>query len=1497
MASPTKIQHPLLRHPGTSQRKRSARSEFLRPDLAPIDGRTLGDMLDFVHEYARLVVFHEYKVDANGQGYTELSNWLMFFQNSLPFTLNRFSRLDFNQLGADLCGFHEAIRHNPNDANLRLLLDFCYHDLLTPLNHLQLTAREPDFTPLLNRFERAVRTTLSAPLQDFIELNNAAVRYFCTSKYDLKVFEKAPWGISHQDTLAINEFLEEYVAGKDAAVIWLSDNIVEAAQRFLKAQRGVAAEIPGLLNASINHLEKQNYPHLGLLYTFLRLFKHFQGDLNNLTQKHLEFFYNEVLNLKLRKIEPDQVHLVFEAAKHLDSHQIKQGTLFKDSKDNNNADILFGLDEEIVIDHAKVVALKTLFLNPSLGSLKGESGKDAPRPVEGVYIAPVANSADGKGEAFRDGQSKSWAALGAKESKYAVTDEGNKAVIQKHPSGRIGFVLASSVLWLNEGQRDVTIKLTCDASGNLDVFTGCFQDYISKLFNSEEEALDHRLFHLEFSGVDGWFAAKNNIQFHIEYADVTGKSDQTVILIFQVRLDMDEPAVAFYDEEVVGEFLAKEAEKDTKKEGGTLKSSPFPMVRILLKPEVYIECDAEYETKNCCLAKENDIKSVLVSSYHFLRDLELKDAAIDVKVCGLKNLIVQNEESLQDVNSPILPFGPRPKIGAEFYIGSKELFCKNWSKFGLYVDWKDLPDSLRSHYRYYSFKPFEDGSNEIFDESFKFKAAVLDAGSWKEWDLNPKPIFSNHENFNFCHRELYHPCDLSSFYKEFIRADFDGLNFKSQLLNPDPMGPLKVHSDKGFLRMKLSGVSFQHELYAFVLARKLIKLSGGLDPASLEDMRYNLRVALTVCGLITEKINDLNLEINKIADSVNIPQGLEQLKNSAFVWLSEIQTAEADGTVPPVPRLNSLLALINNDLDSLIGNFQGNILELDKIANHSVNEQDLEATIDALSIQDPPISASTKAGLKQLTERLCKVESDGTTTIKTGALHNLNELFGKTDDDVGLPKEPYTPLIKALEIDYHASADVNDIELIHLHPFPKASKTEVLTSNPTLLPTFTDAGTLFVGLEKLKPLSNLNLLLQFAEATADSESGLATIKWQYLAANEWKDLRRDFEIISDKTEQMTRSGIVKIALPEDISNQGNTIMPPTEDGHHLFWLKVSAPDSVAGVAELMAVHAQAAVATYQPLAASDPSRVATPVDSEQVSKSLQPDFGIKKALQPYKSFGGRVAETSGKIPARMGELLRHKGRSVDAFDIEHLVLEAFPELFKCKCISHTLGLSAKQYRRDLEVAPGHMVVAVVPDLTKLESGDISQPMVPVSILSKVKKLLQQRASPFARIRVMNPRYEKVHVCVELQLKRGRDESYYLSQFKTDLGHFLAPWYLGDSDKLSFGQHLVYSDVLGFVESLEYVEHVTNLHLSTHKIDPDQKNDDKTLKKIIPLTARSILTCAPENITVINNNKACPESQEGSANKTTLADFLRNAKPVDCGQETSGSEAKKAHNGQ
>ena len=477
------------------------------------------------------------------------------------------------------------------------------------------------------------------------------------------------------------------------------------------------------------------------------------------------------------------------------------------------------------------------------------------------------------------------------------------------------------------------------------------------------------------------------------------------------------------------------------------------------------------------------------------------------------------------------------------------------------------------------------------------------------------------------------------------------------------------------------------------------------------------------------------------------------------------------------------------------------------------------------------------------------------TNIQNEQLDKLRENIAKKFVDVvgnlkerenqtSIPNEPWTPTIQNICIDYTACANKEDIELIHLYPFEGTYKHEDIKSQPTLLPFFEDEGTLFIGFKDLRPGYNLHLLLQLAEATADTEMDRALVQWAYLSNNQWQPLREGFEIISDETDGLTRSGIIKISIPSGISRTGNTIMPSD-----LYWIKAFVgnssnatgaeirPGKVKAICDALTLHPQAAKVTFSDRPNNFLERLEEPIPKESISKLLRPLAGVKKVTQPYESFGGRNPEKGTNFYQRVSEHLRHKGRAIAAFDYETLILDAFPEIFKVKCINHDLGLSAREYKQDVELAPGFVTLAVIPDLKKLAPGQGLEPRAPVSILENIRKYLKKRISPFIRLKVLNPRYEKIGIDITVKLREGRNEAYYSAKLKEELIQFLAPWIVHkNSDLLVFGKTINHSEIVKFVETLDFVDFITSLEL--HQ---DEISNAENTNIIDPLTSRSILT--------------------------------------------------------
>ena len=207
-------------------------------------------------------------------------------------------------------------------------------------------------------------------------------------------------------------------------------------KRAFEAYTRIITKANDYLQNSLQNNSAHNAHH-GLMLAFLKLFDVVRVDMNAFTQKHLEYYYNRVLQINPAPAVPDAAHIIFEPAKNITSHLIEEDTALNAGKDGIGKLMLYDTEEAIVINQTKIEQLKTLFVKP--GSAAGS--------IENIYASPVANSADGKGAPFT-GEDLSWKGFG---------DDLNDAAF--------GFYIASPVLHLTEGTRIVDFVFTTDAAG------------------------------------------------------------------------------------------------------------------------------------------------------------------------------------------------------------------------------------------------------------------------------------------------------------------------------------------------------------------------------------------------------------------------------------------------------------------------------------------------------------------------------------------------------------------------------------------------------------------------------------------------------------------------------------------------------------------------------------------------------------------------------------------------------------------------------------------------------------------------------------------------------------------------------------------------------------------------------------------------------------------------------------------------------------------------
>jgi hypothetical protein len=361
---------------------------------------------------------------------------------------------------------------------------------------------------------------------------------------------------------------------------------------------------------------------------------------------------------------------------------------------------------------------------------------------------------------------------------------------------------------------------------------------------------------------------------------------------------------------------------------------------------------------------------------------------------------------------------------------------------------------------------------------------------------------------------------------------------------------------------------------------------------------------------------------------------------------------------------------------------------------------------------------------------------------------------------VAIPNEPYTPYIETITLSYTAKSETklgaglykeNPVQLWHEHPFGQTEEHKYLKNQLSfltdsqkpirLIPTYCKGGELYIGLENAKNRQNVSLLIQVLEGSENPEAesfvGKQKIECWILCRNEWK-LLETTDIIGNETDNFLKSGIFKFTIPTEATSD-NTLLP-----QKYFWLKAKLHKNFDAVCKVLGIHAQAVKAEFSD-DGNDLSHLVNGLEADTISKLVKRIPGIKGVSQPYSSFDGLSQESDAAYYRRISERLRHKNRAITIWDYEHLVLQNFPDIHKVKCLSHTSSVVSGTTRKTSYLAPGNVVLVVIPDIINKNVFDIYKPRVSKAKLNEVKNLIQKLTSQFVNLNVINPEYEEVKV--------------------------------------------------------------------------------------------------------------------------------------------------------
>jgi hypothetical protein len=1410
----------ILKQEGTSRQERYMQA--LHATDALMDNRNMQEMIAYMQRFAKNLLF--INPDKDQVDFEE--SWEHYFNNDILFLIANVSTKNVDGLKKvydNLSGFFNG---DKTAQNFIELVEFIFSRFIKIDNWYK--ASFPDAT-----LRQEFTLYILSYLQNELEITREIMLYALNQVNDRKkidAFRNALlnmddiWNLQTKENIALRE---KIFAGRDD-----QEKLTNAAALLHKTFDTIYHATATIVNKCASYFEeairlKQEYhhdhnPHVALIITFLRLYTYAKSELNKVPERHLHFYYKDILKIRAKDAIPDQTFLIFELAKGFEAALIKKGTQVSAGKDKQNKELLYETEKEIVVNKAQVSSLHSIFIDRNDNQQVLNYYKKTFSLIIGK-VTEASSHAAGMFQLFGD----------------------TKTVAADH----IGFALSSTQLYLAKGERQVII--TFDSPGAIEA-PGKPGDPVTEVF-------DTSIIKLLLTGEKGWIdsdLSKNEIRID----SLKRTSANTIQLDFTISIKQEQAIIAY----------------NRKLHGGDFNTIS-PILQCMLKYPLAQNKD-----------QSPDIIKDQIDQVCLLQNLQVTGIRIMVHIGsiqptptfnGVRELVLENDESVLDNKKPFFPFKSVPKVGSSFFIGCKDFFYKDIKDIYINMEWV-LPDNFRNYYQRY-LSPYD-------INKFMASFSILKGKQWKKIN-NISLIEVNQNDPRF----------------RSIKFSLKKLKQEEAALPGDEVSGFDDLRKNGTLRLKLNYPDFGHGVYPQLITSAVME--GARDKSSGVDYYKIIRQQLNDSVISIKYPDDIRHRTGKLRVIYDILEARTLVTNARTMMvhaLSDIiRKYNIDNLVtrrPDDPNSETsdddapgrMLVNDSNLIDRFLGIFRKIGLvnknlhydkdedELDEVADNVIKKVNRKADFimpsdeELVNLIINETESAINNAVSVVVDEVLALKKQGVIdpVVVGNMIENefnqvnrvINDMIAKkiaTHLSVNeLPPPPYTPVISNLSVSYTSvkelSADDGDkffhisptgvlergLLIPDIKPSPDGQEnfaTNYIFPNRLINADINYKGMFFIGVSEVLPNQNLSLLFQLAEDPKGNDKKPPVIHWFYLQDNFWVKLSND-NIISDSTFGLQSTGIVEFSIPGTANNQ--SVLFGIES---LNWICAAVENDTDAFPNLVDIKSQAVLVTFKDYKNS-PLHLALPLEAEKI-KTLVGDIpNIKKISQPVSSFNGKLEENDKEYYTRVSERLRHKSRAINNWDYERLVLEQFPSFYKVKCLNN-------YYNGDFAI--GHVTIVPVADFRnkKFAGSNMLLPKINYLDLRNIEKYLAAKSSPFVKIHAVNPQLEHVLITCKVKFLSYVNKGFYLNQLNDDLVSFLTPWAGGNADTISFTAKVYASSIINFIDSQEYVDYVTDLVMEQYTEMDNGKNvfvlNSEQLTSLVETelnTGHSILVSSPKH---------------------------------------------------
>lgn len=414
-------------------------------------------------------------------------------------------------------------------------------------------------------------------------------------------------------------------------------------------------------------------------------------------------------------------------------------------------------------------------------------------------------------------------------------------------------------------------------------------------------------------------------------------------------------------------------------------------------------------------------------------------------------------------------------------------------------------------------------------------------------------------------------------------------------------------------------------------------------------------------------------------------------------------------------------------------------------------------------------------------------------------LHNGRE---KEKNRLPVPEQPQVPMLGDMTFGYKSAETLAPGKNGCLCRFSELSGYEACALQENRHPVFhpcMESPAILLNLEHMGDTSRVRLYLALHyAANGRNSSGNPTdcklIISRYAGNGLWQEIPGD-NILCEETDGLTRSGFIEVKAS-------------ASEGADSLWLKLSfaegkAPESMV----LEGIHLNCLRVTAE-------NGDGSSLPAGTIIAPLVEDSRILSVCQPFAGSGGKPAETGQDAVIRQRIRISARNRAVCGGNYEEMILERFPEIEKACCIPASGN-------------DGTVRIVVFPKPEKR-----TYPFLPGWKLSEIENHIRQYASPFAKIKAVNPVYEPLSVTFRAVLKKDTaDPGTVKRRIARRIRVFLMAWYM-DGRLPDFGVRYSCDALLSRTVNDENIEEFVSLEIRTgkklYRITEELRDEDTVL---------------------------------------------------------------------